>query len=70
MLGSMKFTIAAKLCFGFGILILMMTVTGLVITNNLSRIDSDLTEMNTVKEPLSAAAYEMEINVIGTGMGS
>ena len=69
MLGSTKFTIAAKLWFGLGVLILMMTVTGLVITNNLNRIDSDLTEMNTVKEPLSAAAYEMEINVIGTGMG-
>ncbi len=69
MLGSTKFTIVRKSCFGFGVLILMMTVTGLVITNNLSRIDSDLTEMNTVKEPLSAAAYEMEINVIGTGMG-
>ena len=25
--------------------------------------------MNTVKEPRSAVAYEMEINVIGTGMG-
>ena len=44
MLGSTKFTIAAKLWLGFGILILMMTVTGLVITSNLSRIDSDLTK--------------------------
>ena len=65
----MKMTLARNLWFGFGTLILMTAVMALVILINVRSVDRSLTEMTTVEVPLSAAAYEMEINAIGTGMG-
>ena len=65
----MKLTIRRKLTFGFGSLLAIFLITGLVVNANVRTIEKDLTETTAVEEPTSAAAYEMEINVIGTGLG-
>ena len=65
----MRLTIARKLLLGFGSLLAIFLITGLVVNANVRTIEKDLTEITTVEEPTSAAAYEMEINVIGTGLG-
>ncbi len=65
----MRLTIARKLLLGFGSLLVILLTTGLVVNRKLRTIEKDLTEITTVEEPTSAAAYEMEINVIGTGLG-
>ena len=65
----MKMTMAMKLGSGFGVLFLILIVTGFFIDRNMRRIHQSLRQVATVEEPANAAAYEMEINVIGTGMG-
>ncbi|MCH7645972.1 MAG: hypothetical protein IH788_02095 [Nitrospinae bacterium] len=65
----MRLTIARKLLLGFGSLLAIFLITGLVVNANIRTIEKDLTEITMVEEPTSAAAYEMEINVIGTGLG-
>lgn len=62
-------TIANKLLIGFGILFLILAVTGFIIDSNIRLIAKALEEITTVDEPANAAAYEMEINAIGTGLG-
>ncbi len=64
-----QLTIARKLWLGFGTLILITAIMALVILINVRRVDRSLTAVTAVEAPLSAAAYEMEINAIGTGMG-
>jgi PAS domain-containing protein len=65
----MKMTVAVKLGSAFGILLLILIISGLFIDRNMRRIHHSLRQIATVEEPTNAAAYEMEINVIGTGMG-
>ena len=65
----MRLTIARKLLLGFGSLLAIFLITGLVVNSNFRTIGKDLKEITEVEEPTSAAAYEMEINVIGTGLG-
>ena len=65
----MKMTIARKLWLGLGILIIIYLVTGLAVLGSIRRMDQYLSEITKVDEPTNAAAYEMEINAIGTGMG-
>ena len=65
----MRLTIANKLWIGFGILILLLAVTSIIIAVNIKLIDRALKKITLVEEPTSAAAYEMEINVVGTGLG-
>ena len=65
----MKMTIAKKLGLGFGIVLLIFAISGLVNIILLRDISSHLDQVINVEEPTSAAAYEMEINLIGTGFG-
>jgi CHASE3 domain sensor protein len=65
----MRLTIANKLRLGFGLLVLLLVMTVLLVEWGLGRIAHRFTEVATVQEPLNAAAYEMEINAIGTGLG-
>lgn len=62
-------TLARKLWIGFGVFFLILIVTSLIIDGHIRGISSNLNEITAVEEATSAAAYEMEINVIGTGMG-
>jgi len=65
----MRITIGQKLALGFGSLMAIFLITGLVVNANVRTIEKDLKEITEVEEPTSAAAYEMEINVIGAGLG-
>jgi len=65
----MKMTIGKKLGFGFGIVLLIFAISGLVSVILLRDIGNHLDDVISVQEPISAAAYEMEINLIDTGFG-
>ena len=65
----MIFTIRKKLGLGIGILTGLLLVSGLVSYYQIHVVEERLVEVLEVDEPASAAAYEMEINLIGTGFG-
>ncbi len=65
----MKMTIGKKLGLGFGIVLLIFAISGLTTVSQLRGIGSRLDQVINVEEPTSAADYEMEINLIGTGFG-
>ncbi len=65
----MKMTIGRKLGLGFGIMLLIFAISGLTTIIRLGNIRKNLSHIVDVEEPKSAAAYEMEINLIGTGFG-
>lgn len=64
-----KMTIGKKLGLGFGFVILIFAISGLVTITQIRNIGKNLDEIIQVEEPTSAATYEMEINLIGTGFG-
>ena len=64
-----RFTITKKIVLGFASVLLIGLVGMLVLYRELATAQHALRTVILVKEPLSAAGYEMEINVIGTGMG-
>ncbi len=66
-LRSFNLTIGWKLSIGFGVLLLLLVITGLIIDRSLRTIDANLSKITEIEEPESAAASEMEINLIGTG---
>src|SRR5918999_5408605 len=57
-------TIARKLWLGFGSLVLLFLLAGLIILFSERSIRSALDEIANVEEPTRAAAYEMEINTV------
>ncbi len=63
----MKMTIGKKLGSGFGVVLLIFAISGLVTVTRLRDIDRNLREIIDVEEPTSAAAYEMEINLLSAG---
>jgi len=65
----MKFTVGKKLAVSFGILLFIMVLSGFIVITQLGSIKANLNEIVNVANPISAAAYEMEINLIGTGFG-
>ena len=65
----MKTTVRQKLLAGFGIVLLIWVVSGLMNIYQFRHIRGHLSDITEVKEPTSAAAFEMEIKLIGTGFG-
>jgi signal transduction histidine kinase len=65
--GEMKITTVNWMWVWFGILILSLTLTGFLLDRNIGSIGRVVD--TAVEEPTAAVAYEMEINVIGTGLG-
>ncbi len=63
----MRLTVGRKLWLGFGVLILLLVVTGLLIDRSMVTIDENLRDITEVEEPESAAAFEMEISLLATG---
>ena len=63
----MKLTVARKLVIGIGTLLALILISGLVSLWQNEFIGSKILEITEVEEPTSAAAYEMEINLLGTG---
>jgi CHASE3 domain sensor protein len=62
-----KMTIARKLWLGFGVLILIFLLAGLIIFLSQRSTRSTLDEIANVEEPTRAATYEMEINTVEIG---
>ncbi|MEE9167901.1 MAG: methyl-accepting chemotaxis protein [Candidatus Neomarinimicrobiota bacterium] len=62
-------TIASKLLLGFGIVLLIFAISGVLTITLLRDIGNHLDNIISVRQPANAAAYEMEINLIGTGFG-
>ncbi|MDP9424739.1 MAG: PAS domain S-box protein, partial [Actinomycetota bacterium] len=62
-------TIARKLWLGFGILILIFVLTGLVVGTSVRSIGASLREIVKVEEPTATAASEMELNTVEIGQG-
>lgn len=54
---------------GLVVLVLTILAIGWTLDHNLRAIDRLLEQILEVEEPISAAAYEMEINVLGAGLG-
>ncbi len=65
----MKMTIGKKLGIGFGIVLLIFAISGIVTVSQLRGIEKNLYKIVNVENPTSDAAYEMEINLIGIGFG-
>ena len=65
----MKFTVGRKLAVSFGIVLFLMILSGFIVITQLGSIKENLNEIVNVASPISTAAYEMEINLIGTGFG-
>jgi len=65
----MRITVASKLAISFGLLILIILTSGSIVFIQLGVIESKLNDIVNRATPISDAAYEMEINLIGTGFG-
>lgn len=64
-----RFTVTAKilLMLGSSILLSVLAVGSLYIA--LRRVEAALAQVTQVAEPITAAAYEMEINILGAALG-
>ena len=60
-------TIARKLWLGFGILVLLFVLTGLVVGTSVRFVQEALAEIVKVEEPTAETAFEMEINTVEIG---
>jgi hypothetical protein len=56
---------AGKLWAGFGLLLLLLVGIGMFVSHRLRVIDRALTTITAVREPASAATYEMEVTLLG-----
>ena len=63
----MRLTVGMKLGLGIGLLCGLFAITGLVSNTQTRLLDQRVREMTEVDEPTSVAAFEVEINLIGTG---
>ena len=66
---NMRFTVKQKIVLGTASVLLVGMLSMLVIYRAFRTARRAMHEVADVEEPTSAAAYEMEINVIGTGLG-
>ena len=65
----MQFTVKNKITLGIAINLFIGLMSMLTINYGLTIVKKTTNEVTNIEEPTSAAAYEMEINVLGTGMG-
>ncbi len=66
----MLLTITRKLTLGVGVLLTMLILLGAFSYVQTERLNRQLVHLIGHQEPVSAAGYEMEINLIGTGFGA
>jgi hypothetical protein len=63
----MRFTVSKKIVLACAVILLAGTLSMLIIYRGLSALHKAMHELTDIKGPISAAAYEMEINVNGIG---
>ncbi len=61
--------VGVKVSLGLGLLLGLFVIAALVALIQARIVDDKVRQITEVEEPTSAAAYEMEINAIGTGLG-
>ena len=66
---SMRLTVREKIVAGVTGILLLGLLSMLAVYAGLRTAERAMHEVSEVEEPTSAAAYEMEINVIGSGLG-
>jgi HAMP domain-containing protein len=64
-----RLTLGKKMGIFIGIILFVFLVQGIVSYLQLKKVEGRLSDIIHVEKPKSAAAYEMEINLIGTGFG-
>lgn len=65
----MNYTIAKKLVLSFGLVLLTMVFSGVIVITQLRAIGININNIVGSFNPKNDAAYEMEINLIGAGFG-
>ena len=65
----MRLTVRKKILLGVAVVLFTGTLSMLIIYRGLTALEKGIRELADLKEPISAAAYEMEINVNGIGLG-
>jgi len=65
----MRATIGKKIGVSIAVMLTVSIGVMLLVLDGLYRVKDALRQVSEIHEPLSAAAYEMEINVLGTGLG-
>jgi signal transduction histidine kinase len=68
-MGAMSVTVARKLVIGLAVIVGLGTISLLIVYDGLRDLRRTVHALFQVEEPTAAAAYEMEINVLGVGMG-
>jgi hypothetical protein len=64
-----RFTVTCKIIGAIALIVLTGTLSMGAIRSGLRAVHRAMHTVTEVAEPISAAAYEMEINVVGTGLG-
>jgi len=65
----MRLTVTKKIVVGLSIIVGIGIVSMLIVYGGLSTLQKSVHKLADIEEPAAAAAYEMEINVLGLGMG-
>ena len=65
----LRATLTKKIVAGYALTLLAAALAAALIYSTLASVSRSLERVTTVERPLSEAAYEMEINTIGTGLG-
>ena len=66
---QLRFTVTTKILLIVGSSILLCVLAVISLYTALRTIEAALDQVTHVAEPITAASYEMEINVLGTGLG-
>ncbi len=65
----MRLTVTKKIVVGLSIIVGIGIVSMLIVHGGLNTLQKNVHKLADIEEPAAAAAYEMEINALGMGMG-
>lgn len=65
----LKFGILAKMSFALAIIAIAYLIAGILVGREIEELRLSFVQLADIEHPRTAAAYEMEINVIGSGLG-
>jgi hypothetical protein len=68
MASTIRFSVSRKIAVGLLLIIAIGTLSMLFIYRGLDEVEAALQRLAEVKAPISAAAYEQELNVNGMGL--
>ena len=62
-------SLISRVLLAFGALVTLIFAASIALQNSKTHIENDIAQITEVEEVITAAAFEMEINAIGTGLG-